>query len=306
MASCEHLLPGLLKEIEPTATQKNGGRRSHTFLREILDTGNMSRAIVDSYLSGSYARDTAIKPLEDIDIIFLVDPRHWPTSLFSNLPEPDAVLKTFLNAIRYRYKDSSLRLQSKSVGLRLNHLHIDAVPAIDRGRNDSSIWIPDRKKEGWIVSAPKIHTTIATDINQRHNGRFKPLVKLLKFWNNCLPSTARFKSFAIETIASRVFQRTKLHSLEDGLLLFFDFIASFGVGSRAMSWGDNFGVALSWLECEVRDLANTGSNVVASVDEERRSRFLDYAAISRDRMLQARTARSMDAAWKRLCEALRC
>lgn len=83
----------------------------------------MINRIVESYLSGSYARETAIRPLEDVDIIFLIDPRHWPISLFASYPEPDAVLKTFSNAIRRRYQDSSLRTQNRSVRLRLIHLN---------------------------------------------------------------------------------------------------------------------------------------------------------------------------------------
>lgn len=173
MQSCEDQLIELLKQIEPTSAQKDGGRRSHTFLRDILRTGNMANRVVDSYLSGSYARDTAVRPLEDVDIIFVIDPARWPQNGFrlildDDYPRPEAVLKTFMNAIRYRYQDSSLRLQNKSVRLRLYHLDIDVVPAIDREKNDSSILIPDRRKQDWIVTAPRKHNEIASALNKQH------------------------------------------------------------------------------------------------------------------------------------------
>lgn len=310
MASCEKQLFGFLKQIEPTNTQKDGARRSHNYLRDILDQGNMARKVMDSYLSGSYPRDTAIRPLDDVDIIFVIDPAAWPKNgfgfLFSERPDPEAVLKTFASAIRYRYEGSSLRMQNRSVRLKLNHLNIDVVPAIDKDRTSGHILIPDREQEDWIVTAPKRHSEIASAINQQQESRFKPLVKLLKFWNVNLPSTAHIKSFAIETIACRIFQKIRLSSVEEGLLLFFDFIASFGNDAQVAKWRDMYGVSLGWLECTVPDLAGTGSNVVAGIGESRKQRFIENAIMSRNRMLDARSARSEEAAWNKVSQALRC
>lgn len=310
LASCEKCLLGFLKEIEPTDVQKDGASRSHNFLRSILDTGNMANRVVDSYLSGSYSRDTAIRPLDDVDIVFVIDHQRWPRnglSLFlSEYPEPEAVLITFANAIRYRYPNSSLRLQNKSVRLKLNHLNIDVVPAIDHGKNDGRILIPDRQRGDWIQTAPKRHGEIASAINQQQEGLFKPLVKLLKYWNVGLPSTANFKSFAIETIACRIFQKMQLPSVELGLLYFFDFIASFADDAEVSEWRDQFDVSLGWLQCEVPDLAGTNSNVVAAVGESRKLRFIDNAIVARNRLLDAYSARSEKTAWKRVSQALRC
>src|SRR5262249_53911569 len=61
---------GLLKEVETTRTQREGAERSH-YLCDILCTGNMAARIKGSYLSGSYARYTAIYPPNDVDIVFL-------------------------------------------------------------------------------------------------------------------------------------------------------------------------------------------------------------------------------------------
>mgnify|MGYP002336302745 FL=1 len=310
MVSCEKMLVELVRDIEPTAAQKEGAQRSHNFLREILATGQMGKRIVDSYLSGSYPRDTAIQPLEDVDVIFVIAPDEWCTNpfdrLFSGHPEPETVLKSFLNAIRYRYQDSSLRLQNKSVRLRLNHLDIDVVPAIERGRNDGSILIPNREKEDWIVTAPKKHSETASVINQKQGGRFKPLVKLLKYWNCNLPSTARFKSFAVETLACRLFQRNRLNTLEEGLLVFFDFIAYLGDDGQAFEWNDSYGVSFDWFECNIPDIANTGSNVAAGTGESQKQRFIENATLTRNRLLEAQDSRTEEVAWRKMKQALRC
>ena len=310
MVSCEKMLVELVKGIEPTAAQKEGAQRSHNFLREILATGQMGKRIVDSYLSGSYPRDTAIQPLEDVDVIFIIAPDEWLTNpfdrLFSGQPEPETVLKSFLNAIRYRYQDSSLRLQNKSVRLRLYHLDIDVVPAIERGSNDGSILIPDREKDDWIVTAPKKHSETASVINQQQGGRFKPLVKLLKYWNCNLPSTARFKSFAVETLACHLFQRNRLNSLEEGLLVFFDFVAYLGDDGQAFEWNDSYGMSFDWFECKIPDIANTGSNVAAGTGESQKQRFIENAIVTRNRLLEAKDARTEEVAWRKMRQALRC
>mgnify|MGYP001560838062 CR=1 FL=1 len=308
MASCETELWNLVREIEPSQTQKDGAARSHNYLREILCSGQMASRIVDDYLSGSYSRDTAIKPLDDVDIIFVIDPTKWLTGLDSLLslnPEPSAVLTTFANAIRYRYPISSIYGQRRSVRLELFHLDIDVVPAINVDRTGNFILIPDRNAGNWIKSSPKRHSDNATSVNTIRNGKFKPLVKLLKHWNGNLPSTAMFKSFAIETIAVRLFKTAQYQTLEEGLMKFFDFIAYVAEEKTVLRWRDSCGIDLSWLECNIPDAAETGSNTAAGVDSERKKRFIENAIRSRNKMIEAQNAYSTDTACRRITEALR-
>jgi hypothetical protein len=232
MASVERYLWESLKAVEPSKTRKEGAQRSHAFLRDVLCTGNFEARILEDYLSGSYARDTAIDPLEDVDVIFVIDPNHWQSGLATFIgfkPNPTIVLTSFQRAIKSRYPDSSVAMQRRSVGLRMNHLHIDVVPAIAHESKPDQIWITDRREETWIVSGPRVHAKRATAVNESNGGRFKPLVKLLKFWNRNLPSTAVLRSFTIETMATRIFSSNRFDSLEDGLLKFFDFV---GLGER--------------------------------------------------------------------------
>jgi hypothetical protein len=55
MADIEPLLRQCAYDILPTAVQRDRAARSHNFLRDALQTGNMEWRILDSYLSGSYA-----------------------------------------------------------------------------------------------------------------------------------------------------------------------------------------------------------------------------------------------------------
>src|SRR5258708_5198553 len=77
MAACETYLWEVVRSLEPTQTQKDGAVRSQNHLRDILLTGQFASRITKSYLSGSYARDTAVYPLDDVDIIFVINPASW-------------------------------------------------------------------------------------------------------------------------------------------------------------------------------------------------------------------------------------
>jgi hypothetical protein len=294
MNEIESNLWALVREVEPTASQKAGAQRSHNYLRALLDTGQMAARIQNSYLSGSYARDTAIRPLDDVDIIFEIDPAAWQTRLlnFGFLPSPARVLESFANAIRYRYPVSSVHGQRRSIRLELEHLDIDVVPAVPIGADASGlIWIPDRDSDEWIKSSPKRHSALAAEVNRTQEGRFKPLVKLLKYWNSNLPDTIRTKSFAIETMAVRLFRGVRMNSLEQGALMYWDFLAHFAFQSSLFKWTQDYGIALGMFSVSVPDAAETGSNTVARMTSAQKSAFVEKARISRDRLLAAKTAR---------------
>lgn len=310
MAVCETQLWELVRSIEPTQTQKDGAVRSQNYLRELLDTGQMAARIKRSYLSGSYARDTAIYPLDDVDIIFVINPDYWPRAFnlllgSSDFPQPTAVLDSFASAIRYRYAISSVFRQRRSVRLQLYHLDIDVVPAIEDKTSAKFIRIPDSQASHWIRSSPLSHSENATAVNKLQDGKFKPLVKLLKYWNGNLPNTAKIKSFAIETMAVRIFKNFKFGSLQEGLRLFFDFIAFASNSQTVFSWPEKYGISLNWLNYTVPDAAETGTNIAADIDEERRKRFVENAFRSRDRMVESFNTLSVEAACRRVSEALK-
>lgn len=286
----ESVLRAVAARIEPTAAQFRAAETSHLHLRELLDGGQIGSRIVGSYLSGSYARSTAIAPIDDVDIIFVIDPTYWKAGFFDSRPSPEKVLNSFAGAIRYRYPLSSVYGQRRSVGLELHHLHIDVVPAISLGEKDF-ILVPDRDANDWVRSAPRQHERVAKAVDQLHGHRFKTLVKLLKLWNGNLPASAGCKSFMIETMAIRVFKETAFESLSEGLVLFWDFAAS-RYNDSEFDWPDDFGMSFNMWTINVPDIAGTGSNVAASVDEARARSFSAKARISRDTLLQARRART--------------
>lgn len=305
MWNCEADLREMAQGLEPTAAQKSAASRSHNYLRDLLLTGQFGNRVLDSYLSGSYSRDTAVNPIDDVDIVVVVDPDGWRRGLLQSRPGPARVLESFAAAIRYRYRDSSVYVQRRSVRLKLYHLDIDVVPALEVTSGRDRIEIPDIEIGEWIASAPKAHTRIATEINSAQGGRFKPLVKLLKYWNSQLPETAYLKSFAIETLSATLFRNANLPGLQEGLRLFFDFLAGRADQAVLYRWSQSYGIQMSWWAHELPDLAGTGSNLLARVDAERRAKFLQHAVRARDALVLAEKARTHDSAVRHIGSALR-
>jgi hypothetical protein len=304
-SAVEVVLRELLRSIEPTATQKSGAQRSHNRLRQELDSGQMANRITRSYLSGSYARDTAIWPLDDVDVIFEIDPSYWSAGLFRSYPPPKSVLDTFAAAIRRRYALSSVHGQRRSVRLELYHLDIDVVPAIPTSPSSNIILVPDRTKDDWIESSPRGHSDKASQLNKRHGGKFKPLVKLAKFWNSNLSESVRCKSFTIETIATRIFEVTPFDTLADGLVLFWDFLTSRYDDPTIAKWPHDFGTSFGWFSISVPDAAGTGANTAAYLDDGRARALATKARISRDKLLAAHDARSDATLEQHILSALR-
>jgi hypothetical protein len=305
VVAVEAVLRRALTEIEPTATQKSGARRSHNHLRDLLNTGQMAERITGSYLSGSYARDTAIWPLDDVDVVFEIDPACWSASIFRTHPPPKTVLDSFSAAIRRRYSLSSVYGQRRSVRLQLYHLDIDVVPAIRTTPSSNVIWVPDRTADEWIKSSPQGHSDQASRVNRLRGGKFKPLVKLAKFWNSNLPDSARCKSFTIETIATHIFAATPFDTLADGLLLFWDFLASRYSPATVAQWRNDFGMSFGWFRVSVPDAAGTDSNTAAYLDDARARALATKARISRDKLLDAYDARFDETLEQHVRNALR-
>ena len=168
-----------LKDIEPSPTTKSNASSAHTALREYLKGHDTFKEYhVDTYLSGSYKRDTAIRPntkngdtnRPDVDII--VETNHTIED------DPNGVVDLLYTTLEDEYPN--IRPQDRSVGIESGLADMDVVPIITH--TNGVLYIPDRKLEEWLVTNPPKHISWTTSINKQAGGRFKPLVKMMKWW----------------------------------------------------------------------------------------------------------------------------
>jgi hypothetical protein len=169
-----------LGDIEPSSTTTEKAKKAHTGPREFLASHkDFKKYHLKTFLSGSYARDTAIRPRmhdgkedrADIDVI--VQTNHTKDD------EPESVINLLYKTIKEKYP--TIRKNVRSVTVTTNDFNVDIVPIIAPHGNPP-LFIPDRNLKDWVETNPPKHTQWTTDTNEKAGGRFKPLVKLIKWW----------------------------------------------------------------------------------------------------------------------------
>jgi hypothetical protein len=183
-----------VSSLEPDEDAVAVAKAAHEKVRERLKTDEDSKeAHKDTFLSGSYARHTAIHNINDVDVICIVDIDHTIT-------EPDAVLGWLHGVLSKYYKET--RLQGRSIGASgAKGVWLDIVPSTPVSADDGPLWIPDRDAREWVQSHPKGQIAAATAKNKLTDGYYVQTVKLLKAWRDRLPTEkSKPKSYILETL----------------------------------------------------------------------------------------------------------
>jgi hypothetical protein len=197
----------LLSSIEPTATHVSAAKAAHEKVREQLRTDDESKeAHEDTFLSGSYARSTAINDINDVDVIYMLD-------LDQTITSPDVVL-AWLHGILSRYYTQTKR-QGRSVGVQAaRNVWLDIVPSTTMSSATGPLWIPDREAHEWVATHPKGQIAAAVNQNKATNGYYVQVVKLMKFWRDRLPREAcKPKSYILETLVHRTIGYPTSHAV---------------------------------------------------------------------------------------------
>src|ERR1700722_5314036 len=127
-----------LSSIEPDSDSVTDAKNAHEKVREQLRTDTESKdAHKETFLSGSYARSTAIHDINDVDVICIMDIDHTIT-------EPEVVLSWLQGALSKNY--SKTRPQGRSIGAAADKdVWLDIVPSTPVSAVDGPLWIPDRE-----------------------------------------------------------------------------------------------------------------------------------------------------------------
>lgn len=241
-------------DLDPLLTVR--ARSSRDFLYEqssLLTLRDKDYPPVTDYLAyGSFARRTKIRPIDDIDSLFILNGRDTiaqisltnPYSFNLKLNTFNCPLASFndgngmvsstkiLNQLKKslstvkQYEKSELKRNQEAVVLNLTSYTwvFDVVPAVpiqDPLTKVILYYLIPNGIGGWIATNPKRDTENVTRINQAHNGNFLPLIRMLKFWNS-RNHKPRLSSYHFETLALNIFQYLQpIPSLQSGLHDFF-------------------------------------------------------------------------------------
>jgi hypothetical protein len=183
-----------LSSLQPDEKAVKAAKEAHEKVREELRTDEGSKdAHKDTFLSGSYARSTAIHDINDVDVICILDIDHTTT-------EPEVVL-SWMEGILANYYDET-RAQGRSIGAAgAKGVWLDIVPSTPVSADDGPLWIPDRDAKEWVQTNPKGQIAAAIAKNKATDGYFVQTVKLLKGWRDRLPTEkSKPKSYILESM----------------------------------------------------------------------------------------------------------
>lgn len=167
-----------LREIQPSRASRERAIQLHTTLCKRLDsTGDetFDGWFFDSFLYGSYIRNTAIHPIKDVDVCLLLD-------MVTDDYTPEKVVRRLKKVLEDLGYEDKTAYQRRSIRIDMSGTTMDAVPVVPIEGEDKALHIPDRKLKEWILTHPKAHMEAATRINKECGGRYIPLVKIVKAW----------------------------------------------------------------------------------------------------------------------------
>lgn len=184
-------------EITQTEQEKASARQKR--IRKLLDT---TLDIADDFLTGAYARHTKTKPLRDVDIMIVVN----DAGVVNRAPAE--LLATVAAVLSPEYGDSRVWPDRHAVRVDFgvaavddvngqDVVSFDVIPAI---AGNGHYLIPDDKLNTWVPTSPNLHMEITTAANKAFSEQWKPLVKMLKNWNQVTGKPLE-PSFLVETMA---------------------------------------------------------------------------------------------------------
>jgi hypothetical protein len=207
----------LKENLEITGLQKSTTSTRQESVRNAF-VGKMD--ILDSFLTGSYARSTMIAPLSeaDIDIFIVLDPKYWEIIGQASLLDKvkSVLLKTYT-------KTPKISRNGQAVTITFTDFAVDVVPAFDRQtfyRQSDGYLIPNSIQNIWIETNPKIHVDLMTNHNIMHSGNLVPIIKMIKGWNKNINYS--FTSFYLELLAVKIFDDATIYDFPREIRFFFD------------------------------------------------------------------------------------
>lgn len=235
MFSIVQAFDDFMKRLELTEPERDKVSRQQNELRNRL-RANLN-GIVRDILVGSYARRTAIRPLNDIDLFLELDPEVHGAYRGR---EPQVLLEVVQRALRACYPSTPLaagpatRIQGRSVNIEFSGTGIgyDVIPAFrvrgaGGGATGDHYEIPNRSRQNWIKTNPEVHGQLLIAANERAGGMLNRLIKAAKHWNRAHASSAGDKplrSFHLEVMAYEAFQ-AKPRDERRGLYELLDFLS---------------------------------------------------------------------------------
>ncbi|GAB2752992.1 SMODS domain-containing nucleotidyltransferase [Nocardioides pakistanensis] len=247
--------------LDPAVRRK--AQERHNAIREEFAAAGL---IASSFLQGSFARKTMLKPLKDVDIVCVL-----PEAFWQQLRGPDGpgkAMEWFKAPIKARWPEVEFDAGDEPSGkaLRLSfpdcEFTIDLVPAFEY--KDDYVLIGDRHEGTWTPSNSRIQLKKVSDRNQQTDGRFVHQVREVKALTKHHEELEFVSGIVVESLAYAVIGRKMLD--EDAVAAVLQHAATAVMGPVIEPAGDD-DVTAKWTAQERATAARVYAHAARRAEE---------------------------------------
>ena len=271
------------------------------FIKEHPDVG-----LVKMLLSGSLAKGTALKTINDIDVAIYVEADRAPTvesELLNWLADKLRQAYPQMDPSQISPGNHCIRISFRGTGL-----DVDVVPVYYEGDPDDRGYLYARDTGERVLTSIPLHLQFIRSRKNRQKDHFAQVIRLVKWWGKTQKRESdsfRLKSFMAEMIVAHLADSgVDFSDYPAALEAIFRYLVKSQLRERVY-FTDYYTVAAlpgpTATVIEVFDPVNADNNVASDYLETHRSEIVDRAEASLDALAEARfattKARSVDC-WK--------
>ena len=208
MANCDSFFQDLHEKIKLDPVRTGQIQKAHIKMRDYLaQVKELKEIFKDTFLQGSYATHTGVKPPPDsdfdVDIVLLLDLSTKEGGLLAPNDVLDLLLAILVRNPEYADK-AEKHPKGKCIRIQFTEkFHVDLLPAHCAKGLDDPILVP--KHGDWVSSHPKGFIKWCETQSIRSDGKFTRITKYLKWWrNNNFASEASPKSITLTTLVGQI------------------------------------------------------------------------------------------------------
>lgn len=199
--SINELLEGFVKDMQISKEQLEMIRSNVEKI--LLELKKYDIDVEDISWEGSFSKKTYVEGLSDID--FIISLGTYSESGFEYKENSKLALEKLKDIVSKRFPNTEVKVGNMAVTVTFSDgTELQFLPGFKYYEGYS---IPDPKSNGWITTFPKRFKDKLTDANQKLNGKFKPIIRLIK--NLFDKNGIELSSYHIENLALSVLKDYK-------------------------------------------------------------------------------------------------
>lgn len=263
------------------------------YIQENPDTG-----FVKTLLSGSLAKNTALKFLDDIDVALYVKGNIAPS-------DRNNLLGWIVEQLQKTYpqKDpSDIQIDEPCVTISFQGtgLDVDIMPVYDENDGNGKGYIWTRYTGEKILTSIPMHIDFIRSRSARLNKHFTQIVRLVKMWrkkHHDADSDFFLPSFILELLAARLADESESFTdYPEVLRLYFAYIVKSELKEKIVFtdyYSDSEALDFNQHNVQILDPINPENNVAAGISDLQRSTIIDAAEDALDAIISAKRATTL-------------